>query len=159
MPEKLAKKAPLFPSRFAKRILFEDDNALMPRFRIKTLLVFTAIVAVSVFLWMRYITPNVARVGIEGSYLVIHMTEAYALNAFHADPNNPFGPPIPGPAPPGASRLGDPFSVVSFVAFQIPLWVAGVLVGLALGIISVIWCCASWLLSWRKGSRTASPPA
>lgn len=131
----------------------------MPRFRIKTLLVFTAIVAVSIFLWLRYITPNVERVGIEGGNLVFHMTEAYSLNAFHLDPRDPFAPPIPGPAPAGSQRLASPYSLSTFVAFQIPLWMLGVLAVFVLGTTAGVWILAKWLFRRRMQRKTASPNA
>lgn len=127
----------------------------MPRFRIQTLLILTAIVGIGVFLWIRYITPNVDSVSIEGNNLVIHMTSTYADNSFHLDPNDPYALPIPGPAPFG-SRVSDPFRHDTFVSFYISLWTIVALVAILLGMMIGCWLFAKWVLRRRKRGQSPS---
>ncbi|HJN09325.1 MAG: hypothetical protein QGH33_10185 [Pirellulaceae bacterium] len=57
----------------------------MFRYRLSTMLVAVAVIAVGVFLWLRYVSPNVARLSISGGNLVVHLTDEYAQRTYSND--------------------------------------------------------------------------
>jgi hypothetical protein len=67
----------------------------MPRFRIKTLLFFTAIIAIGIFLWMQFVAPRIAGATVRNFKLLVYLK---------------------GSSP----RLGDPYD---YESFREPSWI------------------------------------
>jgi hypothetical protein len=118
----------------------------MPRFRIKTLLIFTAIIALGIFLWLRYITPNITGLSIQGSSLVIHqkpiITHEYVdfvISKFRPREKT--------------------FKVVRAVNQVIPFSFIAIGLAMLTGVIGGIYFTVRWFSLRRKRLKTTSPSA
>jgi hypothetical protein len=56
------------------------------QFRLTTLLLTITFVAVTLFSWMKLITPNIAGVDLEGDQLVLHLSDELGLKMLPDDP-------------------------------------------------------------------------
>lgn len=126
----------------------------MPRFRIKSLLVFTAMIAVGIFLWIRFVAPQIAGVAVQDSKLLVYFNRP---SRGLADPYDyeSFGPG----GTPFFWSVNEPDGLFryAFTVIEIPLLV----IGTVLGICAILIFGHPFRLYWlgrKLISRKAPPP-
>lgn len=126
----------------------------MPRFRIRTLLIITAIFATGIFLWMRFVAPKIIGMSVRDSKLVIHLrpgsrrlADPYDYESFRPTWSSFFTPP----------GQGDIFVHDTYGVVEIPLLAIGMVLGIFTILILGYFYCHYWL-GRKRIPRKAPPP-
>lgn len=125
----------------------------MPRFRIRTLFIFTAIVAVGMFLWMRY-APKIVGMTVRDSKFVVYLRPATRRLADPYDYESFRTSWIPDFTPPSESDI---FFHDAYGLVEIPLLAIGVVLGI-FAILIFGYLSSPYWLRRKRISRKSPPP-